>query len=210
MRRLFISVNPIFRVIFEEPLSKEINKRLPDYEWEILYYCSKKKQWVDEKDSPKIILMRDHIERLSEKLLPITENDYLVRHYNEFKLGYKFSFIKKGATEHKNNVWLTVFKEICEGVDESAIIKKIIDKLWPEEDEWRVKDEFMTRIFSGERPSQIFDANSSVLKGYDFSAFKDKYEPFENKSYTEIKNEKGVKEAEELYVIMRDALMSIK
>jgi hypothetical protein len=187
MKRIFISVKPLFRVIFKDSLKKEVNNRLPlpGCNWEILYYCPDSNKWLYEKDKPKIILMRDELEVLPDILNPITDNDYLVRHLNVFKLNNKFSNIKKEATEHDRPVWVTVFDEICKGKNEDDIVNAIIDKLWPEKNA-KLVDEFLTRVYMGETLEDI--CKDDIYKMFDFEPYIEEYEHF-LKSQGENRNE---------------------
>jgi hypothetical protein len=208
-KRIFISVSGRFaKVIFKGEKSQLIVNMFPgSYIYNSpLSYNIKDKKWIEYDVLKRIILLPDSL-----KVLPngvnVTENDYLVRH-NTFDIKETFSHIKIGHTVLDDSVYMRVFDAILEGGSEDEIVNRIISKLWPGGDDWKARDEFLTRIYLGEKPEDILNGSHS-FRGADYSAFMEEYIPFNEKSYTERINEYK-KGADELYIALRDKMISSK
>ena len=103
--------------------------------------------------------------------------DYLVYHSSNGNIRDKFIHTIVGAHLKNNHTFSTVFNAIIEGGTEDLIINKIITELWPKEDQ-KLIDEFLTRIFFREKPSQILEEEK--FEQYNFKRFKEDYQEFEN------------------------------
>jgi len=209
-KRIFVSVNDRFAgtIFDDENVYCKVFGMFPiNYFYNrALCYNYIDKKWENFDAKKNIILLPDTLKILPDGVT-VNNNDYLVRH-NTFIIKETFSHIKIGHTVLDDSVYMTVFDAILSGGTEDEIVNRIISKLWPDGDDWKAKDEFLTRIFLGEKPEDILNGSHS-FRGADYSAFMEEYTPFNEKGYTERTNE-DKESVDDLYIALRDKMIFSK
>ena len=215
-KRLFISVSNMgWETVYQDDPQKiiDFNKRFPDLlvYGNIYSYDTLARHFLQFNDKSIIILLPDNLinAALIASGVIISNDDYLVHHsIVDPQIQNRFFHKIQGQTSSCNATYETVFNAIIEGESEDEIVNRIIARLWPDGDDWKVKDEFLNLIFLGQRPEDILKGNQT-FKGVDISAFMNEYLPFNEKSYTLRMNDDKIG-ADDLYIALRDKMITSK
>lgn len=143
----------------------------------VLSYDQKKSIFVPYTVGSKIIMLSDDVSDSDISIMGIEINpvyDYLIRHQT-CKIDKAFNKIRVGHHVKNNHEYVTVFGSILNGGGEDKIVNSIIEKLWPEDDA-KIVDEFLTRVWLGETPKKILVEPKFMQ--FDFSRFETYYERF--------------------------------
>jgi len=155
----------------------------------ILSYDNTQQKFVPYAPGAKIIMLSDAVEicDINEANIIINDKtDYLIKH-STCSIDNNFSKIMLGHHVENNPVYVSVFKAILKEGDEDKIVNRIITKLRPYDDA-KLIDEFLTRVWLGEKPSEIL--NDSKYKQFNFTDYKNIYECIEENGVTDKAFEK--------------------
>lgn len=194
-KRIFISVKPAgfeSEIFTDQELLGKVRmlKGCGFYDnIKILSYDNTQQKFVPYVPGAKIIMLSDAVEisDINEANIIINDKtDYLIRH-STCSIGNNFSKIMLGHHVENNPVYVSVFEAILKGGDEDKIVNRIITKLRPYDDA-KLIDEFLTRVWLGEKPSEIL--NDTKYKQFNFTDYKNIYECIEENGVTDKAFEK--------------------